>query len=83
MYTVVEINNRDLVGPYDIDSKTDAINLTNELMNEYLKTYDLTAEQVVPEDIKRASDGHLHAFVDVFGAEWDAYIIEHDQKAKS
>ena len=52
-------------------------------MNEYLKTYDLTAEQVVPEDIKRASDGHLHAFVDVFGAEWDAYIIEHDQKAKS
>lgn len=78
MYSVIEIENRSLASVHDANTKEEAVYLANKLMDDYLKGYGLTIEDVDPDDIKCASADHLNAFVDVYGANWDAYVIDHE-----
>lgn len=75
MYTVIEIENRNLASTHDVDSMDKAICLANRLMDEYLEAQGLNITDVDPGDVARAKKEHPRAFVDVYGSEWDAHII--------
>lgn len=80
MYTVIEIENRNLASTHDVDSMDEAIYLANRLMDEYLRTYGLDMLDVDPDDMACAKIENPRAFVDVYGANWDAYVIKHERK---
>lgn len=75
MYTIIEIENRNVASTHTADTLTEAVYVANKLMDAYLKTFDLTIKDVDTDDMSCATERDPRASVDIYGSEWDAHVI--------